>query len=218
MRKSLFVFVLFLSTSPVFAQEWRERRYAPRDNQSELTIFTGYRWGGTIYADTTNLFTNDVAVKSASNYGVNFAFPINQSGMKVELLVDRQDTNFTRERAGLFTSNPNLGRFHVTYYQAGIVVPFAESRAVTPYAAVSFGLANLDPELSGASTSNRFAASAGVGLKVPVNRNLALKVEARGYFTSMDDHDFRCGSCYNGSYFDRDLYQGETSVGVAFRF
>src|SRR4051794_5761623 len=114
MRKALLVFLLLLvPASSLFAQDWRGRRYERRrDNQLELSLFGGYRYGGTIFADQSSLFSQDVDVASSLNYGANLGIPINDYGMKVELLVDRQDTNFTHG-GGLFSPTGNLGDFRV---------------------------------------------------------------------------------------------------------
>ena len=216
MRKSLLAVVLLLAVAPsLLAQDWRSRRYQPRDNQVDFTPFLGYRYGGTIYADNASLFSRDVDVKSSMNFGLNLGIPISPYGMKIELLVDHQSTNFTDD-GGLFTPNANLRDFDVTYYQAGVLIPFNQSRAATPYFAITGGVANLDPQFSGVSASNRFAASAAIGIKVPVSRNLDIRVEERGFFTSMDRNDNRCHSCYYN--YNHDLYQGETNVGLDFKF
>jgi len=73
----------------------------------------------------------------------------------------------------------------VTYFHGGLQIPFDVSRQATPYIVVSAGIANLDPVVQGVSPDNRFSASGGIGVKVPVNRNLGLRLEARGYFTSL---------------------------------
>ena len=221
MRKlTLFLLLLVVPVS-LFAQDpdWRNRR-APRgrasysDNMFELTPFLGYRYGGTIYADQTNLFNQNVSVGSHLNYGINFGIPI-ANGMKVELSVDRQDTQFTQGGGGLFSPTGDIAGFHVTYYQGSLVVPFAVSRNATPYFIVGAGLANLDPDIQGVSTDNRFAASAGVGIKVPINRNAGIRLEERGFFTSMAT-DSACRSCYYN--YNHDLYQGETNFGMYFKF
>ena len=41
------------------------------------------------------------------------------------------------------------------------------------------------------------------------------RIEERGYFTSLSNYD-NCRSCYYD--YNHDLYQGETNVGVFFRF
>ena len=217
MRKLFFTSLLLLLAAPsLFAQDWRSRRYESyRDNAVDFTPYVGYRYGGTIFADQSSLFSRDVDVKSSANFGLNLGIPINSHGLKLELLVDRQNTNFTHD-SGLFSPTGNLGDFHITYFQGGILFPFADSRSATPYVAVNLGVANLDPEINGVSASNRFSSSAAIGVKVPINRNLALRIEERGFFTSMQNDDRRCRSCsYN---YNHDLYQGETNVGFSFKF
>jgi len=216
MRKALFAVLLLLVAAPsLLAQDWRERRYQGyRDNQLDLTPFVGYRYGGRIYADQANLFSRNVDVNSSANFGLNLGIPITPYGTKIELLVDHQSTNFTDD-GGLFSPSANLGDFDVTYYQAGVLVPFNQSRSLTPYISITGGIANLDPKFSGVSASNRFAASAAVGVKVPVNRNLALRIEERGFVTTMDRND-RCNRCYYQ--YNQNLYQGETNVGLDFKF
>jgi hypothetical protein len=223
MRKLLLlVAILLIPASSLLAQDepWRNRpsrtgRYAG-DNFFELTPFVGYRYGGTIFADQSRLFRQDVSVESSASFGANFAIPIS-NGWKVELLVDRQNTHFTSGAGGLFTPSDRLGDFTITYFHGGLVIPFAVSRSASPYFAVSAGVANLDPRVSGASSDTRFSAGAAIGVKVPINRNLGIKVEERGYFTSLNNNNGdNCRSCYYN--YNHDLYQGETNVGVFFRF
>ena len=53
MRKFLFVVLLLLVPSAVFAQnvdrdrrdDWRNRRYRSNQNTPDLSLFGGYRWG-----------------------------------------------------------------------------------------------------------------------------------------------------------------------------
>jgi opacity protein-like surface antigen len=222
MRKLLLVVaILMIPVSSLLAQDepWRNRpgRYGryTGDNFFELMPFVGYRYGGTIFADQTNLFNHDVTVESAANFGANFAIPV-ANGLKVELLVDRQNTHFTNGAGGLFAPNDRLGAFDITYFQGGLLVPFAVSRQATPYFVVGAGIANLDPRVSGASSDTRFSANAGIGVKVPLSRNVGIRLEERGYFTSMSNSNNNCRACYYN--YNHDLYQGETNVGVFFRF
>jgi len=220
MRKLLLLIaILIIPASSLLAQDepWRNRpgRYGrtTADNFFELTPFLGYRYGGTIFADQSKLFRQDVNVESSANFGANFAIPI-ANGWKVELLVDRQNTHFTNGAGGLFAPSDRLGGFAITYFQGGLVIPFAVSRSATPYFSVGAGVANLDPRVSGASSDTRFAANASIGVKVPINRNVGIKLEERGYFTSLSNYG-DTNRYYN---YNHDLYQGETNFGVFFRF
>jgi hypothetical protein len=219
LRKAAILLLLLVAPS-LFAQyrnpPGRDRGYS-RDNTFELTPFVGYRWGGTIKSFQTDLFKSDVDLASSANFGASFGIPINDSGMKVELMVDHQQTHFQNGR-GLFEPGSNLGDVNVTYFHGGLLIPFAESRTATPFFVVSAGLANVDPKFAGVTSENRFSASAGVGVKVPVNRNLGIRVEARGFFTSLTNNSnggcSRCGFDSNNN----DLYQGEVNMGLTLKF
>lgn len=226
MRRLAFLTLLLLASTSLFAQPWRGRgpgrypdRYGYRDNDFELTPLIGYRYGGTIYAQDTNLFNFDVDVASDLNYGLNLGIPINDQGMKLELFADRQDTHLTTGSGDLFGADNRLARFHATYYQAGILFPFSRSRNVTPYVAVDAGVVNLDTDVRGTASANRFAASAAIGLKFPIANNMAVKIEERGFFANTGSYNNNDGcNHFNCSGSDSNLYQGETSLGVSFRF
>jgi Outer membrane protein beta-barrel domain len=224
MRKVCLLLILLVVPSAVFAQDWRDggardrynRRY-PSDNRFELTPFGGYRWGGTLFADTTTLFNRDVDAESSGDFGLNFGIPIGYSNMKLELMVNHQATHLTTGSA-IFEPNNRLADFDVTYYHAGLMIPFAESRNVTPFVVLSAGVGNLDPKVSGATSSNRFSGSAGVGVKVPVNDNFGVRVETRGYFTSLGGNNGNdCRQC-SGNNNGHDFYQGEVNVGFVISF
>lgn len=223
MRKMLFVVVLVLVPLSLFAQDRdrdrdsRYRRHDSRPNNFELTPFAGYRWGGTIYADRTDLFGQDVDVASSAAYGLNLAIPIGSTPLKLELMANRQNSHLSLG-GGLFEPSGRLADMDISYYHAGVQIPFAASRNATPFVVVSAGIANLDPQIAGVSADNRFSASAGVGIKLPVTENLGFRFEARGYVTSLgnDDRDY-CYYCDNNGN-DRNFYQGETNIGVVFSF
>jgi opacity protein-like surface antigen len=225
MRKLILVLALCIIPASLFAQDdgWRnrggrydrDRNYA--DNSFDLTPFVGYRWGGTLAASETNLFRRDLDLDSSASFGASIGIPISRTGMKFELLVDHQATSLTTG-SSLFTPGQNFGDFDVTYYHAGLLIPFSQTRGVEPFFVVSAGLANLDPRVSNASSDNRFSASVGAGVRLPVNRNIGIKIEGRGFFTSLNnDNSDSCVFCNQYST-DRNLYQGEVNVGLSMRF
>jgi opacity protein-like surface antigen len=220
MRKYVFLLLLVLVPTSLFAQsprddDWRGRRYAPRDNAFELTPFVGYRWGGTIFSNDTFIFNEDVDVASSANFGLNLAIPLGDSGMKLELMANRQSSELETER-GLFEPNNEVADMDVTYLHAGLQIPFATSRNARPYFIVSAGLANLDPQLSGVSAENKFSASAGLGVKLPVSNNMAIRLEGRGYYTALENQD-DCAFC-SDYFYNRDFTQGEVNLGLVFSF
>lgn len=226
MRRICLSITLILIAAPtLFAQTWREGgrgrdRYPRRyyDNRFELTPFAGYTWGGTIFTDNTNLFDEDVSAASSGNYGLNFGIPIGYSNMKLELMINRQDTDLTTGGGGLFEPDNRIAKFHVTYYHGGLLIPFNESRYATPFVVVSAGVGNLQPDISGVSSANRFSASAGVGVKVPVSPNFGVRLEGRGYFTSLGggDNFNDCRRCSDTG--GHDFYQGQINLGFVISF
>lgn len=225
MRKGVLALLLLLTALPTLAQDrdddWRrrrpeydDRRYAPSDSAFELTPFIGYRWGGTIFADQTFIFGEDVDVESSPNFGVNFAIPLGNTGMKLELMANRQSSELTTG-SGLFEPDEEVADIDVTYLHAGLQFPFARSRNATPYVIVSAGLANLDPQITGVDAEQRFSASAGIGVKVPMSRSLSFRFEGRGYYTALQEDD-ECNIC--DYYYNEDFYQGEVNAGLVFSF
>ena len=219
MRKAVLI-LLLLVPSTLFAQsddDWRSRRAyrdTPRENAFELTPFIGYRWGGTIFADQTFIFDQDVDVASSANLGLSFGIPLGDTGMKLELMANRQSSELETD-SGLFEPNDEVADIDVTYFHAGLQFPFARTRNATPYVIVSAGIADLDPKISGLSSEQRFSASAGIGVKVPMSRALAIKVEGRGYYTALEE-DNDCQFC--DYFYNRDFYQGEVTLGVVLSF
>jgi hypothetical protein len=222
MRKYALIFVLTLVSTSLFAQQrddrWREGpRYSdtPSAHAFEITPFVGYRWGGTIFGNQTFLFNRDVDVASSANFGANFAMPLGTSGLKLELMANRQSSDL--EVGGrLFEPDNRVAGMDVTYLHAGLQIPFARSRNATPYFIVSGGLASLNPDIAGVSTENRFSGSAGLGVKVPMSRALSVRFEGRGYYTSLDSGNDDCLFC--DYFFNRDFTQGEVNMGLVFSF
>ena len=218
MRKYALILCFLVTSIPAFAQDrddsWRRRRYTPSRSLFELTPTVGYRWGGTIFADQTLLFDQDVDVQSSAAYGLNFGIPLGDSGMKLELMANHQSSELELE-GGLFDPGATVADIDVNYYHAGLQFPFARSRNVIPYFVVSAGVANLDLGVLGVSDETKFSASAGIGVKAPISDNVAIRFEGRGYYTALED-DNDCRIC--DYYYNRDFYQGEVSLGLVFSF
>lgn len=222
MKKFILLLTILSLSTTAFAQsrddeDWRNRRAyrdTPRESAFELTPFVGYRWGGTIFADQTFIFGEDVDVASSANLGVNFGIPLGDTGMKLELMANRQSSELETE-GGLFEPEAEVADIDVTYLHAGLQIPFARSRNATPYVIVSGGLANLDPQLSGVSAENRFSASAGLGVKIPVSSVMSVRLEGRGYYVALEEED-DCRVC--DYFYNEDFYQGEVNLGLGFSF
>ena len=233
MRKFAFLLLLLLAAFPGVAQQddeeeedWRDRpappdqqvvyRTMPPDRAFEISPFVGFRWGGTIDSDQNFVFDDDVEVGSSANFGATLGIPVGDWGFKIELMVNHQSSELELD-GGLFEPENQVADIDVTYFHAGLQIPFARTPYVTPYGVTSFGLTNLDPKVTGLDEENKFSFSFGAGVKVPVNRHFGFKFEGRGYFTFLDDdYDDGCGHC--DYYYSQDFYQGEVNAGVLFSF
>jgi opacity protein-like surface antigen len=223
MRKSLLAVLLLCLSTTAFAQsrdddeDWRRRRAyrnAPRANAFELTPFVGYRWGGTIFADQTFIFGQDVDVAPSAAFGASFALPLGDTGLKLDLMANRQSSQLETE-GGLFEPENEIADIDVTYLHAGLQIQFARSYAATPYFVVSGGLANFNPQVRGVSDETRFSASAGVGVKVPVSQALSIRLEGRGYYAALEEED-DCAIC--DYFYNEDFFQGEVNFGLSINF
>jgi len=224
-KYALFSVLLLLVSTTLLAQDrdrdrddsWRRRpAYSNTLNPDafELTPFVGYRWGGTVFADNTLFFSEDLQVEASPSFGAEIGIPLGGTGLKVTLIANHQASQLETD-GGLFEPEDDIADFDVTYFHGGLQIPFARSSNVIPYAIVSAGLTRLDPQLSGVSDETRFSASGGVGVKLPMSRNFALRLEGRGFYTALEDNQ-ECGFC---DYFvDQNFYQGEVNVGFTFSF
>lgn len=221
MRKLAVLAVFLLSTFTLAAQDrdddWRRRRAyddTPRRDSVELTVFGGFRWGGTVFADNNFVFNEDLQVESSPSFGADIAIPIGNNGFKLTVMASHQSSQL-ETGDGLFEPDAEIADFDVTYFHGGLQIPFGQSRNAMPYAIVSAGIANLDPQIPGLSDETRFSASAGIGVKVPMNRALSLRLEGRGFYTALEDNT-DCSFC---DYFiDQNFYQGEVSAGLSLSF
>jgi opacity protein-like surface antigen len=183
----------------------------------ELTPFVGYRWGGEIVAGQSNLFSYDVKVDDSAAFGLLLGVPI-AWGLDLELMVDRQQTSFKTDR-GLFEPSLEIADVDVTYYHIGLLWQW-ETPNIRPFVVISAGVTNLDLDLPNVGTETKFSGSFGGGVKVPISRNLGLRLEGRGFWTSLGRRGGNswCRTCDWYYDYDDDLYQGEARLGLTVTF
>lgn len=202
--RRLIATVLFLLPTLAFAQR----------SGIELTPMVGYRWGGTIAADRSDLFGQDVQVANSASYGIALDVPLTYD-LQFELMANHQSSSFETEDS-LFDGSNRIADVDLTYYQAGLLWQLG-GPDIKPYVTLSAGVANIDPDVPGARDANKFSGTLGGGVKMFFADNIAFRLEGRGYWTNIDSGNnndcFRCD--YNP---DKDFYQGEASVGLSFRF
>jgi opacity protein-like surface antigen len=131
---------------------------------------------------------------------------------------------YSREATALHGS-AGIPRADVTieYLHLGGTLVLNDEFKIKPYAAGGLGVTRLTPGEAG-DTDTRFSVSFGLGLKWPVTRHFALRVEGRGFLTLVDsntavfcrsDQDgLLCRIRGNG----RTFLQGQFLAGAAFAF
>jgi opacity protein-like surface antigen len=181
----------------------------------ELTPTVSHRWGGEISGGDSALFATDLDVDSGIAFGVTFDIPLSPR-LQLELLANRQATDLRFDR-GLFGDSSSVADIDITYYHVGLLWQWGHER-VTPFFVASLGGTNLDLDLPGAASEDRFSLSLGGGVKVLFSDHVGLRFEGRGFFTDLGSSDGR--RCDDGfrRYDDRcygdELNQGQASVGL----
>jgi opacity protein-like surface antigen len=210
MKRHVLALALLLALAPLAASAQPGPRY-----RFELTPTVAYNFGGTLQGSSDSIFDSDLEVQDSGAYGINLDIPLG-SAIQLELLANRQASELRFDR-GLFGGTQGIADIDVTYYHVGILWQFGDHR-VSPYVVASLGVANLNPDIPGASSENRFSGSLGGGVKVFFSDNVGLRFEGRGFFTDLGDngnngYGYRCDYYYDSCY-GNDFTQGQASVGL----
>ncbi|HEX9799403.1 MAG TPA: outer membrane beta-barrel protein [Thermoanaerobaculia bacterium] len=213
MSRSPLAFALALALAPAAVQA-QSSLY-----RFELTPTVSHRWGGTISGDDSDFFETDLDVDNGTAYGITLDIPLS-SQIQLELLANRQPTELRFDQ-GLFGDSSSVADIDITYYHVGLLWQWGHER-VTPFFVASLGGTNLDPDLAGAASEDRFSLSVGGGVKVLFSDHVGLRFEGRGFFTDLGSYDDRRrDSCRDDGFYrydDRcygdDLTQGQASVGL----
>jgi opacity protein-like surface antigen len=182
----------------------------------EITPTIGYRWGGEIMAEDNVLFLDDVDVEESEAFGLIIDFPITPN-LQIELMADRQETDLGE--TDLFGSGRVAG-IDITYYHVGVLYQWNHHK-VSPFVVGGIGLAELSPDVPGASSDERFSAGIGGGVKVRFSDHVGFRFEARGYWANTDTNEWddwwdECDhGCWDG---DDDLVQAEVKAGLILSF
>jgi hypothetical protein len=203
MRKTVFS-LLFLVPAGLLAQ-------APKPQRFELTPTVGYRLNSDFDAVSGDFFDASVEIEESATYGAIFDIPLGESGWKLELLANRQDSTLIVNR-GLLDPTIELGDITLGTYHVGFLYQWGPGQ-VEPFIVFSGGLTRLEPDFPGVSGDNRLSGSFGGGVKLFFSDNIGLRLEARGYWTDLSDAEVN-------DRFDADeaLYQGEGSAGLIIAF
>lgn len=182
----------------------------------EITPLLGYRAGGE-FIDTD--INKKHTINSSETYGLIVGWPYGK-GKDLELYYSHQSSDLNSVNVTL-PSTASVVNLPLTidYLHIGGTAPISESKNYKSFVSGGFGFTYLSPSLSSLQSDLRGSFSIGIGAKLPVTNNIALRLEARGLATLYNSNSalFCNGGCsltVNGSLF----LQGEVFAGLAIKF
>jgi hypothetical protein len=184
----------------------------PRDHA--FTLYGGYRDGGSfIDADSDRKLRADASPAFAASLDRGL-----DGARQLQLFVSQQSTDLTFERSAPVPARLTLP-LRVTYLHVGGSNFFAGQIGQGPYVVGGLGATLFSPGSDGYGNELRPSLNLGLGWQQPLGARVALRVEARGYFTLIDSAgglfcDGGCTLSIRGDGFT----QGEVNVGLSFRF
>ena len=183
--------------TPVHAQDY------------EITPFIGWRTSSSLEEVNTGA---SIDLKETDSFGFLLSLKKDRS-TNYDFLFSRQDTELQSSTTGTATE-----ALRIDYYQIGGTV-FYDYDKLLPFVTGGLGATHISPANDNFSSETKFSLSVGGGLKVPFNKNLGLRLEARGYGTVVDSGGsiFCSGGCvaqFSGSLF----MQFEVSAGLSIAF
>ncbi len=183
----------------------------------EITPLLGYRGGGEfIDTDTGQKHT----INSSEIYGLIIGFPY-QRGEQIEIYYSHQSSDLNSvniDIPAVTTGNTDIP-LSIDYLHIGGTTPIYDEENLKTFLSGGLGFTYLSPDLRGLQSDLRASFSIGIGLKWPVTKNMALRLETRGLATLFNSNAalFCNGGCslsVNGSLF----FQAEVFAGLAVRF
>lgn len=189
---------------------------ADGDYRWELAPHISYHFGGHFDAESGSPMGADLEVDQGPALGVAFDIPMTNT-LQLELLLNHQESDLFAD-AGIFGPDIKTIETDITYAHIGLLAQFGRPE-VTPYFVISGGVTHIDPDLPGAGADDRFSVSFGGGVKLFFTPWFGMRLEARGFWTELDNLEIGCETSAGGGRCQdyRDyLSQGEASVGLIF--
>lgn len=184
----------------------------PAAAENGLTLYGGWRASGTLEDDVGQ---RSVRLRdgAAGSLALDLTY---DASRQVQFFVSRQNTSLAATPVGGGTLRLPVA---VTYVHVGGTNFFDGPAGVGPYVAGGVGFTRLTPGLDGFESETRPSLSIALGYALPLGDRLALRVEARGYWTLVNGSGglFCAGGCTVVIKGDA-LSQLEMLVGLSLRF
>ena len=181
--------------------------------ESGITVYGGYRFGGSVTDSTTNSAI-DLQDGSSVALAVDIGLDPNR---QIELFFSRQNTALT---SGAFSSQANNMGLTLYNYQIG-GTNFIDEVGRGLYVMGAIGGTTAKPDRSGLNSETFFSGNLGVGWMVPLATNVGLRFEARGYAILLNGTGaLFCGGAHGCTVAIKGtgLFEGEVLAGLFFRF
>jgi hypothetical protein len=182
----------------------------------ELTPFAAYRVGGSFEEKDGD---GRVELNDSNAQGIMFNIKANPNG-QYEFLYSRQSTDARTE--GFLLNDPTIDLDVETFHFGGTYL--FDGEKTRPFLALTLGLTQFDPGITGSNSESFFSASIGGGVQLNATKRLGFRLEARAFTTFVeDDSNIFCvssggaGGCVI-QVAGRTLTQWEARAGLVFRF
>ncbi len=182
----------------------------------EVIPLFGLRGGGEFVDVQTN---KKHTLESSEVYGMILSFPYERS-KTFEVYYSHQSTqlNSLTLAAPAPTGVTNIP-ITIDYLHFGGTTPISENKELQTFVSGGLGFTYLSPDFPDAQSDLRASLSIGFGLKWPITKRIALRLETRGLATLYNNNSaiFCNGGCtikVNGNFF----MQGEIFAGLGFSF
>ena len=178
---------------------------------TEVSIFSGYRTGGDLEIANTGL---NVSLDESNSYGIIIGQDYGPEHV-MEFLYSYQNTDLVDANT---VPGTKLLDVDVEYFQVGGSQIWSDKQ-IDKFFGATLGAIHLNPNDSTLSSKSRFAMSLGGGLVYKFTKNIGLRLDLRAYFASFGSSSTFCasnGQCVvAGSGFMRQV---DASAGLRFRF
>lgn len=180
-----------------------------------ITLYGGFRDGGSFTDVNTG---QNLRLEGSGSGAISLDLALDAS-RQWQWYLSHQSTTLVIASAATPTPLGSSLPLTVTYLHFGGTFFFDGPVGQGPYVVGGLGATLFRPGLGGLSDELRASMNLGLGYQVPLGEHVALRFEARGYFTAVNSNGglFCSGGCV--IYIKGDaVTQGELQLGLSFRY
>lgn len=184
----------------------------------ELAPFAGFRMGGEFdIRDSTDDSTSRLDFDDTASLGLVVNVDLAEPGKQLEFYYSRQDTTATTTTTLLAPETSSVDLVIHQLQFGGLYFPGGQTTG--GFASGVIGVTRLDPKDSGLDSHHRASLTLGGGYKLPLSRNILLRLDLRGIYTVLDSGGavFCSGGC-TARFESSGYLQVEAGAGLVLRF